>query len=1354
MKKSRLIVFFYICVISQVTAIDISRYRFHTIPEVNYYHGIMQITKDSIGRMWFNGRDALFMFDGNEFYQMDKNISNLFPKTPWVYKTVFTDSSKKLLVTTDRGLLSFNYTTFLFSLILEGNINSIVQEKDGLIWIIRDDRLESFYYSQNPIVKKCQFQSKNGLFGLSCIKGNIYFGDGEKIYRTNRNMKKPELFTSLNKNIGYLRQMIEYHNDFFVLANYGLYRLDKSGTLKKEYRIAGSNESLRDLKQLYIDFYGILWVATQKGLLLIDPQNDESELLQSRSENIYSLPHNSIWSIYPDPDGGVWIGTFGGKLAYMNFDDNGIKYEGKIGGQLNNSIVSCFQEDRKGNFWIGTEGGGVNYWNIEKNTFTYYTHSTSHSINYDLIKKLSFDKNKENLKIAAYNGGIVELNIRRGKFSNMNLYSPFNHSTQLSVYDFALESDSGIWISSPESNLFYRNVKTGNLNTVALIKTDGTLIDNIGIECLYRDSNKKLWLFSHKGIFVMDVKIRKIEKQYYIQDMPYSANNLVCYTITSKSEIWVGTMGGGLNILTQSGRYLNVNSSQGFSAKTVYSILEDPRTHNIWMSTDDGIYCYDQRNKSYKKNECFDSKLYGSFYPRSSYYTSKGEILFGGTNGFIMFDPKKIGKNRLKPTVYFTDLYINNIKMQAGDKSVLLKDISVINSRLSKNTDELELTYKQSNIKINFSTNSYLNLSKNKFAYCLKGVSNEWQFLPAGQQYVQFFNLPSGSYTLEVKAANNDGIWSNQIAILNFKISPPFWFSVWAYIIYLILIVSITRIIWKFYANKKIFEQQLIHERLKEQETRDLVQLRINFFTNISHDLKTPLMLIANLLKKLGDLQSSKETVSEYIQLMERSVEKIQRMISQLLLFREIESKKIVLKTQQGDLIKYAIEVFTLFKPFAEIRGISTYISTYQKNLFVSFDYDVVEKILFNLFSNAIKYTPEGESVYLNINKADESEIKNIKNTKLNDKILYVSIQIINTGIEIDENEKKLLFKSFSRLSDKIPELGSSSGLGLSIVKELVDALSGIIILDSIDNKVIFKVIIPFSIAEECDTPQAASLNNYMISELKSIGISTDSNAIITKNRRKQYDIVLMEDNSDLREYIEKELSENYNVYVAENGQDGLSLVLKMNPKLVITDLIMPKMDGFEVCKALKSDINISHIPIIMMSAMGTESNKLKGLKDGADIFIEKPFNMSFLLEQVNNLIKSRESLKKRYSKKFVIEPTQLTYSSVDEELLKKAMSFIENNIDNPDYDVESFVSDMGIGRSLLYQKINEITDMSIKEFILDMRLKRSVQLLENTQFIIAEIAYKVGFNDPKYFSVCFKKHYGVSPSDFKNKEK
>ena len=728
-------------------------------------------------------------------------------------------------------------------------------------------------------------------------------------------------------------------------------------------------------------------------------------------------------------------------------------------------------------------------------------------------------------------------------------------------------------------------------------------------------------------------------------------------------------------------------------------------------------------------------------------------MLFGGTNGFIMFTPSKIKYNNQKPKVFFTDLLINNKRVIPNTKdSPLKKDISTL-AYSGDNNNRILLSHKQSNIEICVSANSYLEAEKNQYAYRMLGLSDKWNILPKGQKAIQFFNLPAGSYTFEIKAANNDGLWGDEVSALHFEVKPSPFLSVWAYIVYSLLLLLVVYFIWRYFTNKKIYESRLEMEQIKEQNMKKLTQARINFFTNISHDLKTPLTLVVDPLKQLKERLPEDKSLNAYVHLIEKNVTRIQRTISQLLQFREIESQKITLNQQPGDLIKYIDNIFSLFELYANKKGIETDISSQFESFYTKFDHDVIEKIFTNLFSNAIKYTTDNGYVGVKISEASQEDIIRLNpsvETRANTK--FISITTTNTGAEIPDDKKDIIFESFNRLASHRPEFEESTGLGLAIVKELVESLEGAITLNPGNSKVSFTVVLPFALNTEKTDSNVVSYD-YTISEIDNIIAESEEVDLRDKRSRKAYNIVVIEDDPNLRSYIEQRLAVHYNVYTAANGNEGIAKVEKIYPQIVITDLMMPEADGFDVCHRLRSNIQTSHIPIIVLSAVGKNTeNKIKALESGANVFIDKPFDMDYLLKQVDNLIKNQNELKELYSKKYIAEPSKITISSMDEELLKRAMEQIEQNISNCDYNVESFVSDMGIGRTLLYQKINDIVGMSIKEFIMDIRLKRSAQLLKESDLTISEIADRTGFNNPKYFSICFKKHFELTPSEFKKK--
>ncbi len=534
---------------------------------------------------------------------------------------------------------------------------------------------------------------------------------------------------------------------------------------------------------------------------------------------------------------------------------------------------------------------------------------------------------------------------------------------------------------------------------------------------------------------------------------------------------------------------------------------------------------------------------------------------------------------------------------------------------------------------------------------------------------------------------------------------------------------------------------------------RELNQARTDFFTNISHDLKTPLTLVIQPLKQLKETLAANDSAVGYMGLIEKNVSRIQRMISQLLRFREIESQKITLNPQIGDFINFVKDIFGLFELYANKKEIETNIAAHRDNLVVAFDDDVIEKILTNLFSNALKYTPNKGYVGVRIYSSTDEEKERLAE-KLNDpETEYVSVEVLNSGDGFSEEQISKLFTSFNRLSSYRPTFEESSGLGLAIVKELVDVLNGKIWMVNKADKISFTIMLPLK-KQAGSGDMQSTVYDYTISEIDDIVMQdTVEPENGSTGIRKADSILLIDDDPQLRAYLEQRLVEKYNVYTASDGAEGMIKAEKIYPQLIITDLIMPNKNGLDVCKSLRQNFKTSHIPIIMISGNGDDNqNKIKALEYGASVFIDKPFDIEYLLQQTETTLKNQQELKEKYSKRIQVDPSNVTVTSMDEELLRKAMKVIEENIANANYSVEDFVADMNVGRTILYQKINDIVGMSIKEFILNIRLKRSAYLLEKSDLTVAEVAYQTGFNNAKYFSVCFKKQFDLSPSDFKRK--
>jgi len=1347
-KTGFLLLCFYLFLLKGAFAIDISRYRFHIMPETAYYGGIQSISKDSLGRIWYTGPDAVFMYDGNSFYQLNDLVSAGNPKVKWAYGTLITDKKGKLFLATNHGLLKFNYERFSFDLILPGKIRSVCLHSDGNLYMLSEDSV-LVYNQKNRISTRFPLPTKKYFNSIISLEGQIYLSQENLLYKLETAKRCFVPFADFQSPSNVVNDAIVYQGAYYFLTQQGgIFVTNATGKIKKRIPITSTGALPTISKKIFMDQAGTLWVATQAGLFLYDPVEKSGKLLKMNLNDAFSLPNNSIWTIYGDPDQGVWIGTYGGKIAYCSLYDAYIRYFAPSSGALNHPVVSGFAEDNSGNIWIGTEGGGLNFWNRENDSFLHFMKSNTSGLNSNLIKHLRFDEVKKELFVSTFNGGISSYNTLGKRFKNLGFLSP-QSKLPLTVYDFIHDNDGAWWMTDPDKPFFYKQsgIPGALPEMVRIVGNDNIPLD-VEIEAVYIDKQDHLRLVTHQGLYIVDRKSLKVLKHYFIENGPYSINHLRCYHEASNGDLWLGTSGKGINILKKDGRYLNFNNSNGFIPKMVFAILEDEVKKNIWLSTSEGIYCYDQKMQKFEKARFYTENSCGSFYMRSAYKTKKGEMLFGGTNGFILFDPGYLNKNPQKPLVFFTGFLINNNLVTANTAgSPLSKDISSLGSQ---NQEKIQLSSQQSNIEVRFSSNSYLSADKNQFAYRMLGLSDKWQLINPTQRSVHFFNLPSGDYIFEMKASNNDGVWGVQVSRLYFHVNRPFFLSWWAYLFYSLMVLVLLFFVMRYYTNKKVFKERLALEALKEQNMRDLNQARTDFFTNISHDLKTPLTLVLEPLKQLRETLVQNNQTASYIQLIEKNVGRIHRTVSQLLRFREVESQKVTLNPQIGDLISFVRDVFGLFELYANEKEIETSINAHTDHLYVAFDYDIIERILTNLFSNALKYTTNRGYVGVRIYESTQEEKKRLSDRIDHPEKAYISIEVLNTGAGFSEEQIMGLFISFNRLSSRRPTFEESSGLGLAIVKKLVDAIEGEIWMVNKTNKISFTIILPFK-KETGSGDIQGNIYDYTISEIDDIILESAEPDNAVRNARKAVSILLIEDDPAMRTYLERRLAEKYNVYTASDGVEGVIKAEKIYPQLVITDLMMPNCNGFEICSRLRQNFKTSHIPIVMISGMGEQNqNKVKALEFGATVFIDKPFEVDYLLQQIDTILKNQQEMKEMYSKRLVVDPSNITITSMDEELLIKAMKFIELNMANPDYSVDSFVSDMNTGRTILYQKIHDIVGMSIKEFILNIRLKRSAYLLENADLSVAEVAYKTGFNNAKYFSVCFRKQFELSPSEFK----
>lgn len=1299
MKASiRLYALSMLLLISAVQA-SAERLRFHVFQDASYNGGIHSIVKDSVGRIWFSGADAVFMYDGNRFVKQNELMTSQNPASYWNYGHLAINGKGHLFVATNRGLQKFDYRTQTFSPAMTGNIGPIEATADGVLWLIRNGSVYSLDTDgENHIYPlPASVNPDPNHLTVMCFGDSVWVAASHELFMLDRESGIYTFFAELPDDVV---DVVQMKDDVFVLTQFqGLLQFDSTGNRICTYRISGEHGATSNAKQLFADGNGNIWMATQQGLMIVTPATGAISQIQANPVRSWSLPNNSIWSIYRDPDGEIWIGTYGGKLALATTTDTDADYFKAMPGGLPHSIVSCFEEDADGNLWIGTEGGGIAFWDRKTDRFSYYTQQGPEGLNSNLIKHLRWKDGR--LAVSMFNGGVQEFDPRSRRFRSI----PIAGNSSRNVYTYEKEGENGIWLADPDASMVYGNLSTGAVSVAEFLDSDGRKI-RLRCEDLFHDEDGALWVVSRRGLYKTDPMSRRILQHYYSTDAPYAYNNLSCYWRSPDGGVWTGTRGGGLNHLSPGGEWTNILKCSGISLESRNILCMKADKEVLWMSTDDGLYCYDMAADSLWKSPVNDPSRCGAFYVRSGFRTSKGELLFGGTDGFILFRPEDLHYDSHKPRVFFVDLQINDHSCPPADL-------------FSAQEKPVKLSHKQSNIGIRFAADSYHNSENNHFAYRMIGISDAWSDIPPRQTEIHFFDLTPGRYRFEVKAANSDGVWGDDVSALEFAISPSPFLTWWAKLLYVLLIAGIVYMVIRYSIDRKLFDNQ-----------QKLTKARINFFTNISHDLKTPLSLVVDPLKQLRKQVMAGSEAETYASMIEQNVSRIQRMISQLLMFRQIESQKIAPDSKPGELVSFLKNLFELFRPYAERKDYKMHFAAEPEVWHTQFDHDMVEKIFTNLLSNAVKYTPDGGEIWMDF-RGDGAN---------------VNVSVINTGDDLNPDISSRIFEAFEHGSGRGSDFESSTGLGLAIVKDLVEALDGSIKVDSAGGTVDFSVQLPMKPGKAEDAtvePQfkfTAGEIKDLLSDLK------DKDEPQGRKARKSHSVVIIDDNDDLRRYLEMHLSRKYNVYSADDGVSGVQKVRKNMPQVVITDLKMSQMDGYQVCRILRSDEKTAHVPIIALS--GSTQEKASALDAGANLFMEKPFDMSHLLSQVDVLIRTEDEYRRHYSKQFIVDPGKEEVPDADTALLARAMSYIEENMDNTDYDVDEFVSDMGIGRTVLYQKIKNVTGMSVKEFILDIRLRRAAQLLKDSDLTISEIAYRTGFSNPKYFSVCFRRRFDKTPSE------
>jgi len=1305
----------------------------------NYYFsrvdgesGLSQINvkvmiQDSYGFMWLGTRNRLNRYDGitNKVFDCFDPVLN---KRNNNISSLFEDKNKHLWVGTDKGIYIYDpvYEKFTYfdnktstNIEITDWVADIQSDLDNNIWIvipkeglfryhIQSDEL--FHYAIGNLETPNQggnpqsmFIEKSGMVWVGTNGNGVYLYDkasdsflqflGDK---DGDSLKGENIYT-----------MCDFGDELILGIHEG--RLRKFNKRKNTLSDVNAPDVHYKIIRHVLRRNNELWVGTEAGLFIVNEL--ENKVIHLREDPMFShsLSDNIIEYIYVDKENGVWIGTrFGGANYLAN---NGIHFECYVplssGNSISNGRLRGMGEDYQGNIWIASEEMGLSVFNPKTKLFKSIGENNDSDIhNKSRVLSMHFEENRAWMGFFKNGLDLIEL----PSYKTQHYTAEALNIDESSVYAICEDRFGKIWIGNGWG------VFVGNKDQMKF-----TRIDAFGLSYVYdimEDSKGNIWVATlGNGVFKYVPYSEQIH--HYLHDIndteSLSSNSVSDITETSLGEIWFSTDRGGIckyNETTDD--FTSFSLKAGLPDDIAYKIIED-KEHNLWFGTSNGLVKFNPFTKQVNVFSKNDGLPVSHFNYKSALLSSSGKLYFGGLNGMIAFDPQKFEENKFVPPIYITKLTLFNKEI----------DLNTPNSPLKKainHTGKIILKFNQSNIAMDFVALSYTAPKANRYAYIMEGVDKEWTYTNTNQS-ASYAKLSPGKYIFKVKGSNNNGLWNEEGAQVEIEILPPWWQSNLAQTIYLILAISITYYLLNRYrkrTERRHEEKQRLFESEKEKE---LYSSKVEFFTNIAHEIKTPITLINGPLESMLEMDIQDPDINKSLNVMRKSTSELVSLVSQLLDFRKIDSNKFLLNISSQNVSKLLREIYMNFEPAAWKQNKKMTLSLPDNDIIIPIDTGALSKVINNLFVNALRYS--------------DKNIEIVMQTGTD----YVQIIFSNDGDLIPAELNEKIFDPFFQVS-KHRNNNSSSGIGLSIARSLTELHGGKLFYQEQNNKNEFTIQLPLIVSEEAK--KDIHSNDYVIEEGEYV-----------QNNPNTEIILIVEDNLEMLDFVAGEIMKNMNfaVETAKNGKEAMRILEERNIDIILSDVMMPEMDGFELCRNVKENIEYSHIPVVLLTARNDLDSKIQGLKAGADAYVEKPFSMTYLNMQLTTLMTNRRREKEAFMRKPFLSVQNIGMNKSDEFFLQKVIDIIQENITDPEFNVERLAEYVFMSRSSLHRKIKALTEMTSIEFIRFIRLKQSAELIQSGEYRVNEVCYLVGINSSSYFIKLFQKQFGMTPKEFQNQQ-
>ncbi len=1316
------------------------------------------LLEDSYGFLWIGTQEGLYRYDGNTIREYQSNVFDETSLPNNSINSIVEDKNQNLWIGSESYLIFYDRKKDSFKGFYKDITSfSLFCTEDGTVWAnLRGSGLVKISIcNTDQIIFDTHFNYDNSLSQSIKVVNTFYEDDYKKYWigtskgifildRTGH--LKPtniENETSVIADNGDNSFLMASDNDIHILG----YKKD-SNTLKilKSYEnITGIDDTTIKITSLTKIGDKIVWVGTTNGLIkgeLINNQYSWSKFAADYDKKGYLL-NDKINNTIKDRYGNLWIGSLKGVNKVIGkasiFESNTINSYNE---SLKNNRVQTLFIDDLGTIWIGYENHGLYKYEEHTNTYTKIPFPESY------ITSIQYSNTKDKLLISGEKA-LYELSDFRNDIS-INSTKMVKEVTG-EIMDVITLSEDEIWVGNWVGGIDIINTK----NKLSPFKNK--VIDEMKgkhISVLFKDNNV-IWIGTRgKGLFKVDLDNKEMINYTPTHKNGISSNAILCIAKDQEGLIWIGTRGGGLNkYLSKEDTFISFDKNDGLPSNIVTAIEADSKD-NLWLSTKDGLALFNKSNNSFS-----DFGLEDGITPREFVYNSSASdklasnLFFGYDDGFYKVNTEKLKQNNLVSNTVITKVRNFGKETKIKNGKTIAKEKVSLNPLVN---DSLQFSYTQNNIAFEFSSLDLTAPNKNEYAYMLEGIHDYWIHAIETNRNANYNSLDPGTYTFKVKSSNSDGIWNKTPATITFTILPPFWRTTLAYIIYSLILISLIIaciiLIRRWYRLKK----NLVMETISREKDNEHNRMKMVFFTDISHELRTPLTLILGTIEKVITEKQYKLSLQTAQRIFNNSL-RMNRLINQIMDIRKHGAGEFKIAVQKLNIVNYINKTKNAFNDFAKIYHINYSLKVENESITGWFDPEILEKILFNLLSNAFKYTPEQGKIIVTIDTVKGEAVKN-KNLKRGK---YLVCVVKDNGIGIPKEDLQQIFDRYYQSTKTPTNQIPGTGIGMELVHKLIETHHGVITVESKENVfTAFTFYLPiekkhyksFEInkSQKIVATENEALTRIEYTENSESDTDTSSESNTKKNGKQT--ILIVDDNKELRSMVKDELYKDFNVLQAGNGKEGYEIAITKKPELIITDIMMPVEDGISFLKRIKDNKEISHTPVFMLTAKGSYDAKIQCTSIGADDFIEKPFSLEFFKWKVRNTLLIRKQLKEKYSRVITAEPSELQLLSNDEKFIQKLVKIIENSLEDNLLGVEYLASEAGMSRANLYRKLQSIINDTPVNFIKQIRLKRAVQLLKDSSLYISEVAYMTGFNNTKYFSKCFHKEFGMSPSDYAKK--